>query len=154
MSILSNVSNELINIPSFLSTNYDYGISLTAAGDDYPCDSCQEGVTCEGAGQGVCGNVCQTNICQTSCESVCNRVCQGCQSGCQVSCQGCQDYCEVYGEAPEVDLWSWASSNGSASDEQTSEAYSAIRFNGKVSNFSYLVCYGKLGKVIEALRIR
>lgn len=43
------------------------------------------------------------------------------------------------GEAPSIKLWSWTSSNGSASDAQTVRAYEAITNHGPVSDFSYKV---------------
>lgn len=54
-------------------------------------------------------------------------------------------------DAPSVEPWSWSKSNGSASASQTSAAYSAVRNNGKVSDFSYLVWNDMVDKVKEIL---
>ena len=54
-------------------------------------------------------------------------------------------------EAPSISPWSWTSSNGSASDSQTRNAYSAIRNKGSLSDFSYLVWNDLVDKVMEVL---
>lgn len=54
-------------------------------------------------------------------------------------------------DEPSVEPWSWTSSNGSASASQTKSAYSAVRNNGSLSNFSYLVWNDLVDKVYEVL---
>lgn len=48
-------------------------------------------------------------------------------------------------------LWSWTSSNGTATAEQTQKAYEAITNQGRVTDFSYLVWNDMLSKVKEIL---
>ena len=164
---MSLISDTTISVPSFLSTSLNSGISTAALNCSNSCQSCEanpmscgsgestcntcQGVSCEGTGQGSCSTTCQTNICQSSCESVCNTTCQGCNSSCQHSCQSCQSQCEIYVEAPDVDLWSWSASNGSATATQTSAAHTAVTSNGEVSNFSYLVWNDLVDKIYEAI---
>lgn len=50
-----------------------------------------------------------------------------------------------------VEPWSWTDSNGSASASQTRAAYSAVRNNGSLSDFSYLVWNDLVDKVYEVL---
>lgn len=50
-----------------------------------------------------------------------------------------------------VEPWSWTSSNGSASSSQTRAAYSAVRNQGSLNNFSYLVWNDMVDKVKEVL---
>ena len=52
-------------------------------------------------------------------------------------------------DSPSIEPWSWSRSNGEASASQTSAAYSAIRSNGKLSSFSYLVWNDMVNKVKE-----
>lgn len=54
-------------------------------------------------------------------------------------------------DAPAVEPWSWSNSNGSASASQTRAAYNAIRSNGSLDNFSYLVWNDMVDKVKEVL---
>ena len=49
-----------------------------------------------------------------------------------------------------LDLWSWTSSNGSASRSQTVAAYSAITSRGPISDFSYLVWNDLCAKIATA----
>lgn len=58
-----------------------------------------------------------------------------------------------YGEAekPRIDKWSWNTSNGNASASDTRTAYSAVRNNGRLSDFSYLVWNDMVDKVREVL---
>lgn len=53
--------------------------------------------------------------------------------------------------APPISLWSWTSSNGEATDDQTKAAYSAITNKGLTSKFSYLVWNDLVNKVQEVL---
>lgn len=53
------------------------------------------------------------------------------------------------GEVPSIQLWSWTSSNGSASDAQTVRAYEAITNHGPVSDFSYKVWNDLVDKINE-----
>lgn len=50
-----------------------------------------------------------------------------------------------------VEPWSWSSSNGSATDTQTQDAYTAITNQGLTSNFSYKVWNDLVDKVYEVL---
>lgn len=54
-------------------------------------------------------------------------------------------------EILSIDSWSWDTSNGNASSEQTSAAYNAISNKTDVSNFSYLVWNDMVDKVLEIL---
>jgi hypothetical protein len=56
-------------------------------------------------------------------------------------------------EPPLIPTWGWAISNGSASEEQTSAAYSAVTEKTAVSNFSYLVWNDLCDKVKEILDV-
>ena len=61
---------------------------------------------------------------------------------------------DTYAETDElsVELWSWSSSNGSASVAQTQAAYNAVKNQGKLSQFSYLVWNDMVDKVYEILQ--
>lgn len=50
---------------------------------------------------------------------------------------------------PAPDLWSWYSSNGSASASQTQTAHTAVTNKGELSDFSYLVWNDMCEKVLE-----
>ena len=50
-----------------------------------------------------------------------------------------------------IDPWSWTSSNGNASDDETSAAYYVITHNGRVAGFSYLVWNDLAAKIMEAI---
>lgn len=54
----------------------------------------------------------------------------------------------------DIEPWDWASSNGSASAAQTSQAYTAITSNGKFSQFSYLVWNDMVDKAVEIINAR
>lgn len=59
----------------------------------------------------------------------------------------------VYIKAPgtSVKLWNWSSSNGDATATQTQAARTAIRTQGAISDFSYLVWNDLVSKVKETL---
>ena len=61
---------------------------------------------------------------------------------------------DTYAETDElsVEPWSWSSSNGSASAAQTQAAYNAVKNQGKLSQFSYLVWNDMVDKVYEILQ--
>lgn len=48
-----------------------------------------------------------------------------------------------------VDYWDWNASNGSASATRTKAAYRAVRDNGEVSDFHYLVWNDLVDKIYE-----
>lgn len=49
----------------------------------------------------------------------------------------------------KISLWSWTSSNGSATAEQTKKAYTAVTTKGYISAFSYLVWNDLVSKANE-----
>lgn len=51
-----------------------------------------------------------------------------------------------------VSHWSWTSSNGNATAEQTQAAYTAITTQGKLRDFSYLVWNDMCAKVLEVMQ--
>lgn len=57
-------------------------------------------------------------------------------------------------DAISIAPWSWSNSNGSASASQTKAAYSAIKNQGNLSDFSYLVWNDMVDKVKEILRAK
>lgn len=59
-------------------------------------------------------------------------------------------YAESIG-GTKVKKWSWNSSNGAASSQQTKSAYAAISNQGETSKFSYLVWNDMADKVYETL---
>ena len=85
-NILINQSEELIDIPSFLSTN-NYGISLAAS----DCGICQiNTMTCGTSQDGGC-SICEANL---ACASTCQTSGQGCTAACEKAAQGCTSTCE------------------------------------------------------------
>ncbi len=54
-------------------------------------------------------------------------------------------------EKAKITPWSWTASNGKASSSQTQAAYRAVRYNGYLSSFSYLVWNDMADKVKEIL---
>ena len=169
--ILSGVSpDELIQIPSFLSS--DYGAAIAAACNSYQCTGGCQGEqydpcdtlamtcgnsqydcgACQNGGEGCstneygpcdsCQGYSQCTTCETTCMSTCERYSQG---------PSCGDACEYAIQESPIDVayWSWTSSNGSASSAQTKIAYNAIRSHGPVENFSYLVWNDLVDKINE-----
>lgn len=159
----------IISVPAFLSADDDSGISLLSSSSDCKtsCMECEAtpmscgsgestcnycmGTSCEGSGQGACSTTCQTNICQSGTDScqMCEDTCTNCESACQYTCQSCQVGCERYFQGPDIDPWSWDTSNGSADDDTTVLAYEAVTGNGSTYDFSHLVWNDLCDKIAE-----
>lgn len=54
-------------------------------------------------------------------------------------------------DVPSINQWSWTSSNGGASANQTKNAYNAVTNRGGIDEFSYLVWNDMVDKVKEIL---
>ncbi len=53
---------------------------------------------------------------------------------------------------PSIDHWTWKKTNGKATDQQTQDAYTAIKNNGFTRNFSYLVWNDMVDKVNDIIK--
>ena len=113
-------------------SSFTYGITPRAT-----CPDCGSTDTCKLDSSGCGSEDCPDNSCFGD-------------SGYQPPCSDCSDCsdCDDCNDIP-VDLWSWSSSNGSASSSQTRAAYNVLMGNSTTDNFSYKVWNDFVDKVSE-----
>lgn len=175
--ITDNSLEELISIPSFLSNNSDYGISLAACYNNQTgdCGVCQYNTqSCSATQHGSCG-LCEADQGLVPCNESCSAMCAGeagdacgecsSMSGCMGqggpcgqsscgqpcsecgSCENCMDCENSCQNSVQLSIDLW----DWFANNDTKAAYNAIMNNGLVSEFDFSVWNDLVDRVYDLL---